>query len=198
MLSILRYCGYLIILILCFSNISFSQPTVGCDDCGSSGTLEGPYNTTFSVDLSSPYGCNVTITYYKRTCSGFTNMIITQYVLNGTNCSDYSGTILIDRALSGFLSNAPPFPPFETTDPPAYWRVLKPTCWKRTSVTDTATTLLPCTGAPCCISYFGAKTNNCGQIVTYLPFFSQSKVTCPPDATCTVNSCGHDPFDAWK
>ena len=196
MLSILRQCGYLIILILCTYNTSFSQ--VSCDDCGTTGTLEGPYNTTFAVDLSVANGCNVTITYYKRTCKNFTNMFITKYILRGTHCSSLSGTTIIDRALSGFLSNTPPFPPFETTDPPCYWRVIKPSCWKKTNITDTATTLETCPSAPCCISYFGARNNNCGQIVTYIPFFYQYPVTCPLDVTCTVSSCDHDPFDAWK
>lgn len=200
MLSILRYCGYLIILILCFYSTSFSQPLPACDDCGTTGTLEGPYHTTFSVDPSLSGGCNVTIAYYKRTCKNFTNMFITQYTVSGTTCSNFSGTTLIDRALAGFLSNTPPFPPFETTDPPCYWRVMKPTCWKKKSAVGAYSidTLEGCPTAPCCITYFGARNNNCGQIVTHIPFFYQSPSTCPLDSTCTVSSCNHDPFDSWK
>lgn len=201
MLISFKYLGYLIILILCLYNTSFCQltpPTSECDNCGGTGILEGPYNTTYSIDTAS--GCNVTITYHKRTCNSFTNIFVTQYSYTGNSCSSFSGTDIIDRALSGFLSGNAPFPPYELTDPPAYWRVAKATCWKEDTSTSTSLikVFIPCPSAPCCITYFGARNNNCGRIVTYIPFFYLSPVTCPPDTTCTVTSCNHDPFDAWK
>lgn len=198
--STLRHCGCLILLILCIYTTSFSQtpPTVNCYDCDTTGTLEGPYTTTFSVDPSLAGACSVDITYKKQTCGGITNMYITGYKIKGTTCSEFSRTILIERALTGFLSNSPPFPPFETTDPPAIWRVVKPTCWKPRGIAGDSLFLDPCPSAPCCSTYFSARNNNCGQIVTYIPFFHNTPVTCPPDTACTVSSCGSDPFDSWK
>lgn len=190
--------SFIVTLFLVFCSPVFAR--IECDDCGSSGTLEGPYTATFSVDPTLAGGCEVTITYSRRTCNSVTNIFITGYKLTGTNCPSIPSVTIIDRALSVFLSNSPPFPPYELTDPPAIWRVVRPVCWKQViGTTEGDTTIVGCPEAPCCITYYGARNNNCAKIVTYLPkFYQNNSLVCPPDTTCTIRSCGYDPLDAWK
>lgn len=191
----------LIVFLLLFIRPLYSQPP--CDDCAGSGTLEGPFTITLSVDPALAEGCNVTITYYKRTCKGFSNIFISNYVSSGTTCSTIVDGIQIERALASMLYGyGISMPPYETTDPPAYWRVMRPACWQKTGVmvdSSSAQSFTGCPGAECCITYFQATAGNCGSRVTYIRTLN-TPISCPeqsPPIDC-LHSCGRDPIEGWK
>ncbi len=126
------YVSVFFIFLLFLSPLSSQSPP--CDDCDGSGTLTGPFTLTVSVDATEADGCDVVITYYKRTCKGFSNLFITQYSSSGSTCSGITDYAQMERALASMLyGNVISMPPYETTDPPAYWRVLRPACWQKSS-----------------------------------------------------------------
>lgn len=196
------YVSVFFIFLLFLSPLYSQSPP--CDDCDGSGTLEGPFTLTVSVDATLADGCDVVITYYKRTCKGFSNLFITQYSSSGSTCSGITDYAQMERALASMLyGNVISMPPYETTDPPAYWRVMRPACWQKSSgMIDSSEvhTFTICPESECCISYYQATAGNCGSRVTYIRTEDISP-TCPeptsPSVEC-LHSCGRDPIEGWK
>lgn len=199
MLSNLRHCTYLIILILCLYSTALSQPppTLQCDDCVESGTLEGPYNVNVDIDTIVG-GCNVKIQYYKRTCKGFTNVFITNYKMSGTNCSGLSDNTKTDRALSRMIyDEIISLPPYGSGDAPAYWRVRRPACWQKSQITSDTVSYTSCPSAECCDTYFKAAVGDCGKNISYIPMKDTTNCPTPTPPMQCFRSCGRDPLDAW-
>ncbi|MBK9246542.1 MAG: hypothetical protein IPM69_00135 [Ignavibacteria bacterium] len=197
-----RFPAFFLLFFLLICNPLFSD--IPCDDCDGSGTLEGPFTLMVSVDATLADGCDVTITYYKRTCLGFSNLFITGYVSSGTTCDSITDYAQIERALASMLYGySISMPPYETTDSTAYWRIMRPACWQKTTVmvdSAEAQSFTSCPDAECCITYFQATPGTCGRRVTYIRTLNTA-ITCPvivsPPIEC-LHSCGRDPLEGWK
>jgi hypothetical protein len=173
---------------LCFRHSVHSQPlppsnphplcdSTTCDTLNLTGPL------TYTTPVTPGGGdtaCYVTITYWKRQCSQYYDVIIDSFSYHGTHCSTLELSTIISRASAMLLMNklgdTPlPFPPNDSADTRT-WRMIKPSCWRTQTLLEHGDTdIVPCTPYQCCVSYYKAKRpgSGCPLYLTWIPVYTK-------------------------
>ncbi len=185
--SIVRFYIFCCIVFVCFEAygqpLSLPAPVSYCDTsvCDTLNMI-GPLTYTTSI---SPSGgdsvCYVTITYWKRRCNAYYDVIIDNFSYHGANCSTLGFGTIISRVSAMLLMNQLgdiplPFPPYDSIGSRT-WRVIKPSCWQTQPIPEHGYTKIePCIPYRCCVSYYRASRSmvDCYLQLTYIPTFTMS------------------------